>query len=158
MPWESRTIIVGDERSVFCKQPNELLDYLFDFSQWLPVGDTIASITASIQTVFSTWGNVPETSAAAISSSSFASTTATVWVEEGNSGDKVLVSVTATTTGGRIKDASFFLRIEGIIVPIPQLETDNLLAALTQVIAALPTTLPAGPGVLWNNGGVVCIS
>lgn len=32
------------------------------------------------------------------------------------------------------------------------------IGALTAAIAALPTTLPASSGVLWLNGGVVCLS
>ena len=31
-------------------------------------------------------------------------------------------------------------------------------ATITQVVKALPTTLPAQAGVLWNNGGVLSIS
>lgn len=38
------------------------------------------------------------------------------------------------------------------------LKLNNLAAALTSVIASLPTTLPNQPGVLWNNGGVIQIS
>jgi hypothetical protein len=34
-----------------------------------------------------------------------------------------------------------------------------LAAYLAEVLATgLPTTLPAAAGVLWNNGGVLCIS
>jgi len=29
---------------------------------------------------------------------------------------------------------------------------------LTSVLSNLPTTLPNSTGVLWNNGGVICIS
>lgn len=32
------------------------------------------------------------------------------------------------------------------------------LSVLTALIASLPTVLPGAPGVLWNNGGVVCMS
>lgn len=34
----------------------------------------------------------------------------------------------------------------------------TLLAALTTVINALPTSLPGSAGVLWNNGGVISVS
>jgi hypothetical protein len=34
----------------------------------------------------------------------------------------------------------------------------ELNAILTAMFAALPTTLPAASGVVWNNGGVICIS
>lgn len=34
----------------------------------------------------------------------------------------------------------------------------GLLPLLTQVVAQLPTSLPAQPGVLWNNGGVISVS
>jgi hypothetical protein len=34
----------------------------------------------------------------------------------------------------------------------------NTVAALTALIASLPTTLPDSAGKLWNNGGVLSIS
>lgn len=34
----------------------------------------------------------------------------------------------------------------------------SALALITAVANALPTTLPATSGVLWNNGGVLCLS
>jgi hypothetical protein len=38
------------------------------------------------------------------------------------------------------------------------LSPTEFLAALTAVVAALPTSLPATSGVLWVNGGVVQLS
>lgn len=38
------------------------------------------------------------------------------------------------------------------------ISTAVALAAMTAVANALPTTLPSSSGVLWNNGGVLCLS
>lgn len=34
----------------------------------------------------------------------------------------------------------------------------TLLTLLTAIANALPTSLPGSAGVLWNNGGVICLS
>jgi hypothetical protein len=46
---------------------------------------------------------------------------------------------------------------QGAIAPAPQV-TALTVASLTTLLAALPTTLPGAPGVLWNDGGVLAIS
>lgn len=42
--------------------------------------------------------------------------------------------------------------------PLLTLPTDEGIAALTDLLLSLPTTLPAAAGILWNNGGVICLS
>lgn len=41
---------------------------------------------------------------------------------------------------------------------INQISQNIDLTALIFYLTNLPTTLPAVPGKLWNNGGVICIS
>lgn len=36
--------------------------------------------------------------------------------------------------------------------------TSNFNGLLTQFFQSLPTTLPATPNTVWNNGGVICIT
>ncbi len=92
---------------VWTKHPDETLDYLFDFSRWLPNGDTIASATSSLTTLYAASSSSPP----AITQTITTTTTVTVWIDDGSDGDKVLVKVTVTTAGGLVKDASFILRI-----------------------------------------------
>lgn len=81
------------------KDPDDTLDYDVDYDRFLPDGDTIQSATATaddgitIESV-SVSGNVVKT-----------------WVSGGVSGASYVVTVNATSTGGRIKDVCFTLRV-----------------------------------------------
>jgi hypothetical protein len=86
---------------VMRKRPDEVLDYVFDFAKWLSEGDSITDATATVT------GN------ATIDSTQANNTVATVWVSGGDAGETVEVTVTITTTGGRTKEATMKLRIEG---------------------------------------------
>ncbi|MBI1202609.1 MAG: hypothetical protein GC182_08875 [Rhodopseudomonas sp.] len=90
------------------KRPDEVLDYVFDFSRWLSSGDTIASVTGSI----SSTPPAGAVATAAIDSTSNTGTTATAWVSAGIDGETAEVKVKAVTTLGRTKDACFRLRIK----------------------------------------------
>jgi hypothetical protein len=72
--------------------PNAVLDYTIDWSDWLPSGDTILS---------SSW-SVP--AGLTEDSSSNTSTTATVWISGGTAGTNYRITNHITTTEGRQDD------------------------------------------------------
>lgn len=79
-----------------------------------------------------------------------------VWRYLGTYGIEKLVSgpiIKAPATGvpEAPKDGLTYGRNDGAWTPI-----SGVYLPLTGVV--LPTTLPETPGVLWNNGGVLCIS
>lgn len=82
----------------FTKDPQALLDYKLDWSQWLPTNDVI---TASTFTVVAA-GTNPVT----IDDQSFTGTTATVWLAGGVAGSRYRVTNHITTAGGREDDRS----------------------------------------------------
>lgn len=69
------------------KHPSSILDYLFDWSDWLPTGDAIASVE---------WALSPADGLTQVDTA-FTDTTATIWLSGGVSGASVLVSCTITT-------------------------------------------------------------
>lgn len=48
--------------------------------------------------------------------------------------------------------------IWGDITSTGTLIPNGLVTAITTILTTLPTTLPLTPGILWNNGGVICES
>lgn len=84
---------------IFTKDPDAVLDYTFDWTQWL-AGDTISN---------STW-NVP----AGLTSTGSASTatSATVWLSGGTAGLSYEVSNRITTANGRTDDRSIIIKVE----------------------------------------------
>lgn len=82
----------------FVKDPNALLDYTFDWSDWLG-DDTILSVTATLAT-----GLTQEN----LTSSS---TAATVWISGGEAGKSYDVTCEITTNGGRTDRRTITLRV-----------------------------------------------
>lgn len=82
------------------KSPDERLDYDFDFSRWLDAGDTVASALSTI------------TGTATIDLQEVSGTNVKLWVEGGADGETCHVSVEATTTHGRVKEACLRIRIK----------------------------------------------
>ena len=82
----------------FTKSDDEVLDYAVDWSDWLN-SDTISS---------SSWSS----SAVTIDSDTNSTTTATVWLSGGTSGDIDQVTNQIVTAGGRTAERSFNLTIE----------------------------------------------
>lgn len=82
----------------FLKQPNETLDYNFDFSLWMPTGDSIASstVTADAGITLGTKTNTGNTVQQFISGST-----------EGT----YKVTCRITTTQGRIKEAEILIQV-----------------------------------------------
>ena len=83
----------------FTKDPDEKLDYYFDWSSWLPTGDQIATSTWILSS-----GLTKE-------SESNTLTTACVWISGGTAGRPYNVTNRITTTDGRISDRSMTIRI-----------------------------------------------
>lgn len=87
----------------FTKDPDEVLDYTFDWSGWLSTGDTVADSSWFVDDddlVIST-DYLP----------SFTSDTTTVWLEEGVLGTKYRLTNRVTTADGRIADRTVIIKI-----------------------------------------------
>ena len=84
----------------FIQDPNETLDYLFDWVAWL-ASDTIST---------SSWSTSKND--VIVTANTKTNTTATGWVTGGVNGDKVYVTNRITTAGGRTAERSFTLRIK----------------------------------------------
>lgn len=85
------------------KQPSDQLDYDLDFSEWLDAGDAITSIETAV---------VPA-GALTIPSTSIAGQMVKVWAAGGVDGITYEINITALTSGGRIKEECFKIRIKG---------------------------------------------
>lgn len=98
MTVETFVTIAG--RPTIDKDPNAVLDYAPDFTDWLDlITDTIASHTATAA------GGV------VVDSSSVVGKTVVVWVSGGTVGTPASVTVRITTVGGRIDDRTIYFRI-----------------------------------------------
>lgn len=83
------------------KAPDDVLDYDVDFAKWLPDGDRIISIEASI-----------DGSTATITKTEFSDAAVKIWASGGLDGETAHISIDATTLQGRTKDTCFKLRIK----------------------------------------------
>lgn len=88
----------------YTKDPDAVLDYSIDWSDWLPDTDTI---TASTYTVASDAAD-----AVVVDDSSFTTTTTTVWLTGGVVGTKYTVTNHITTSAGRQDDRSLTISIK----------------------------------------------
>ncbi len=88
--------------STFAKDPDERLDYDFDFSRWLTDSDTIASAVA-VRSGGSVVLDAPEIAAQSVR----------VWVSGGAIGEASVITVRATTAQGRVKESAMRLKIKG---------------------------------------------
>jgi len=86
--------------TTYIKDPQSVLDYGFDWSDWLDTGDTVST---------STW-NVP--TGITEDSDSNTGTTTTVWLSGGTVGKKYKITNRMVTADGRTVDRSFYVRIE----------------------------------------------
>ncbi|WP_040829040.1 phage fiber-tail adaptor protein [Nocardia jiangxiensis] len=92
---------IADE---FRKNPGDVLDYLFDWSQWLaPINDTIASSTMAVTSSPSDLG---------LSASPPNPTFCVVWVSGGSIPNYYTVTNTIVTVGGRTRARSIRIIIE----------------------------------------------
>lgn len=82
------------------KDPSAILDYTFDWSDWLRSGDTIST---SSWTVTSGMTKVTDTAT---------TTTATIWVSGGTAGITYTAKNTIVTAAGRTDSRSLYLKVE----------------------------------------------
>jgi hypothetical protein len=92
----------------FSKDPAAKLDYLFDWSAWLPSGDTISTSSWAIDPP------VPDGSLAIAGSPapSNTTTTTTAWLTGGTLGQKYILRNRVVTVGGRTEDKSAAVVVE----------------------------------------------
>ncbi len=88
------------------KDPDAVLDYTFDWTDWL------ASASTPPDTIVSGQCAISGDSAASISSVSFDQQRVTAWVQGGTVGAKATLRCRITTAAGRIDDRSVFLKIK----------------------------------------------
>lgn len=84
----------------YIKDPQSVLDYGFDWSDWLDTDDVVST---------STW-TVP----AGITEDSDAKTdtTTTIWLSGGTVGSKYRITNRIVTDDGRTEDRSFYVKVE----------------------------------------------
>ena len=83
------------------KDPNDVLDYSFDWSDRLDPGDSISSATISLATA----------AGLTINTQSYDTTTATVWLSGGTDGETAAVLCRIVTDDGRTMDWTASLAI-----------------------------------------------
>lgn len=88
-------------RASFIKDPDALLDYVVDWSEWLPEGDTISSSAWEV-----------DDAALVVDSSSNDSTTATVRLSGGTLHQRYRVTNRITTVTGLINDQTLVITIK----------------------------------------------
>lgn len=88
---------------VFFKRSVDQLDFDIDFSRWLADGDTIQSATAAVE---------PSDSMVSAPQVLVDGDTVKVWLVDGVSGKTASILVTATTTGNRVKQVEFQIRVK----------------------------------------------
>lgn len=84
------------------KQPTDQLDYDIDFSKWLPEGDLITTVTAEVD---------PADTELVVLSAGVSEADVKVWLGGGRDGSTYKVTVVVATTGGRIKEVDFKVRV-----------------------------------------------
>lgn len=88
-------------RAIFEKDPDERLDFDFDFYRWLPDGDSLVSAVATIGTGLTAVADQTDVSSTAVK----------VWISGGTAGESGTLTVRATTDQGRIKEHCAKLKI-----------------------------------------------
>jgi hypothetical protein len=83
----------------FTKDPDDVLDYAFDWSQWLGNAEVIST---------STWITSPGITQ---DSDSFTNTVATVWLSAGTAGQPYTATNRITTNQGRTVDRTMTIRV-----------------------------------------------
>jgi hypothetical protein len=83
------------------KQPADHLDYDVDFGRWLPSGDAVTMAETAVE----------PTGQLVIDSVQITGAIVKVWTSGGLTGESYKITVTASTSGGRIKQAEFRVRV-----------------------------------------------
>jgi len=87
--------------ATFIKQPADQLDYDIDYGRWLPDGDAVTMAETAVEPV----GEL------VIESVQITDRIVKVWLAGGIDGGSYKITVTASTSGGRIKETEFRLRV-----------------------------------------------
>lgn len=85
----------------FVKQPDDVLDYDVDYSQWLNTDDHVVSAQVEV-----------EPSGLSVQSSHVFSSRVNIWLSGGTAGNSHKVTVTATTSVGRVRQDEFRVKIK----------------------------------------------
>lgn len=83
----------------FIKDPDAVLDYMFDWTAWLSSGEAISSSTMIVSAGVN------------LDSSSNTSSKATAWISGGTSGQPYAVTNRITTNQGRTDDRTITIRV-----------------------------------------------
>jgi len=86
--------------TTFIKDPSSVLDFGFDWSDWLDTDDSVST---------STW-NVP--TGITRDSDTNTSTTTTIWLSGGTVGSKYKITNRMVTANGRTVERSFYVKVE----------------------------------------------
>lgn len=86
----------------FTKQPAEVLDYDISFDEFLPVGDTISSISATSDVGLTLVANAAIDGARGVKQ----------WISGGTHGVTYRVQVQITSGDGRVKEAEFKIKVK----------------------------------------------
>lgn len=84
----------------FVQDPDEVLDYTIDWSEWLASGDTIVAATATGPTGITVGQTV------------FTINEVTIWVQGGIAGTSYDIEIHVTTNGGRQGDRTITIQIK----------------------------------------------
>jgi len=89
----------ADAKSTITKDPDAVLDYTFDWSEWLDnIVDTISSMEIVAETGIT------------CNNSNVAGKTAIAWISGGTAGTTYRVTCRIVTAGGRTDDRSIFIK------------------------------------------------
>jgi hypothetical protein len=88
-------------QTTYYKDPEAILDWVFDWSQWLAVGETISTRTVTVAT-----GLTKDSD-----SITGTSTTVTVWLSGGTAGVSYTVACKITTSSARTDERTITIRV-----------------------------------------------
>lgn len=86
-------------RNLWKKDPSDVLDWAFDWSNWLATGETIASHTVTVQ------------SGLTLDSSTDTADTVTAWISGGTVGVKYTVACLINTDQGRTAERTIYIQV-----------------------------------------------
>jgi hypothetical protein len=103
---EETFVVDSSGKATILKDPDAILDYTFDWTQWLAA----ASVTPD--TIATAVGAVSGAVTAAINSTSHDAQKVTLWVSGGAAGEKIVLRCRITTAAGRTDDRTVYLKVK----------------------------------------------
>ena len=85
--------------TTFVKDPDEVLDFVWDWSSWLATGETISTATVTAPTGIT------------LDSSTNSTTTVTAWLSGGTVGQTYLLDCKIVTSSARTADRDIYIRV-----------------------------------------------